>query len=330
MAHRKVEEEIERLSLLREAGAASAAPVLRKALADRVNLVAAKAARLAAEMQIRDLVPDLLRAFDRLMENAAERDPQCWGKNAVANALKDLDHRESAAFVRGMRHVQMEPVWGGRQDTAQTLRGICLLALPTCTDLGRTEILRFLVDALADPEQVVRVEAVRALAQMEGDESALVLRLKAHAGDKEASVVGQVFDALLTIERDQALPFVGAFLGSANEEVRQEAALALGSSRLPGAVELLERAWTASARDPQFREALERALSASRQPRAIGFLLDLLKKGRARDAPAALEALAIHRHSPEIRRQVQDAVSALGPPVREQFERLFATEEPRA
>ncbi|MBZ5725494.1 MAG: HEAT repeat domain-containing protein [Acidobacteriia bacterium] len=326
MAHRKVEEEIARLSLLREAGAASAAGALRKALADRVNLVVAKAAKLAAEMQIRDLVPDLLRAFDRLMENAAERDPQCWGKNAVANALKDLDHRESAAFMRGMRHVQMEAVWGGRQDTAQTLRGICLLALPTCADLRRSEILRCLVDALADAEQVVRVEAVRALAQMEGDECALLLRLKAHAGDKEAAVAGQVFDALLTVERDEALPFVGAFLGAANEEVRQEAALALGSSRLPGAVDLLEHAWTHNPRDPQLREALLRALSASRQPRAIEFLLDLLKKGRERETAAALEALAIHRHSPEIRRQVQEAVSALAQSVRAQFERLFATD----
>ena len=89
MAHRDIEAEIERLNLLRNAAHAEAAAGLRKALGDRANLVIAKAARLAAELGCRDLVPDLLRAFDRLMENGATRDPQCWGKNALASVRGD-------------------------------------------------------------------------------------------------------------------------------------------------------------------------------------------------------------------------------------------------
>ena len=142
MPKRNVEQEIESLGRLRDAAPDEAGAALRKALADRVNLVVAKAARVAAEMGLRELVPDLAGAFDRLFENAAARDPQCWGKNAIAKALVDLGYRESPPFVRGARHVQMEAVWGGREDTAAALRATCLLALPACTDLTRQQVLR--------------------------------------------------------------------------------------------------------------------------------------------------------------------------------------------
>jgi len=59
---------------------------------------------------------------------------------------------------------------------------------------------------MADEAPVVRVEAVRAVAEMDAEEAALVLRLKARLGDREPSVIGQVFDSLLQLERDAALP----------------------------------------------------------------------------------------------------------------------------
>jgi hypothetical protein len=81
--------------------------------------------------------------------------------------------------------------------------------------------------------------------------------------------------------------------------LREEAALALGASRLPAAVELLREA-LAVARDPQLRGVLMRAVSASRQPAAIELLLDLYRNGRAADSAAALAALELHRASPAI------------------------------
>jgi hypothetical protein len=62
---RKVEREIEHLSALRDAPAAEALAGLRGGLADRVGLLVAKAAKIGAERQLRELVPDLLRAFHR-------------------------------------------------------------------------------------------------------------------------------------------------------------------------------------------------------------------------------------------------------------------------
>src|ERR1035438_6196469 len=94
MAHRQIEAEVERLNQLRDAASSETVPALRKALSDRVNLIVAKGAKLAAELRLPDLLPDLLRAFDRLFEKPVERDPQCWGKNAISKALVALNHRD--------------------------------------------------------------------------------------------------------------------------------------------------------------------------------------------------------------------------------------------
>ena len=227
MGVRRVEREIERLNLLREAPEREAEQALAKALTDRVNLMVAKAAKIAGERKLGGLAPDLLRAFDRLLGNGAQRDPQCWGKNAIAQALVDLEYRESALFVRGAEHVQMEPVWGGQEDTATTLRGICVLALAACSDMPRGDVLRMLVDAAADRSDPVRVDAVRALAHVAGEEGALLLRLKARVGDATPQVTGQVFDGLLALEREGAVAFVASFLKHRDEVTRAEAALSL-------------------------------------------------------------------------------------------------------
>ena len=321
MPHRDIQAEIEKLNLLRGAPPREAAARLRKALADRVNLVTAKAARLVAELKLVDLVPDLLRAFERLLENGAERDPQCWGKNAIAKALVDLDHRESAPFLSGMRHIQMEATWGKSEDMAQNLRGICVLALAACTDIPRPHILRHLVDALTDAAPTVRVEALRAIEQMDGEEAALVLRLKAHLGDEEPPVIGQAFDSLLHLESERALPFVAGFLNAPSQEIREEAALSLGTSRLPGALEILRQALAAGS-SPEFRPVLLRAISSSRQEEALAFLLALVRDGEA----AALEALALHRASPDIRARVEQTVQGAGPRIGRLFGELFPSQ----
>lgn len=306
MPKRDVEAVVRQIGALRDLTHAEALAGLRKALLDRVNLVVAKAARTAAELQLRELIPELLAAFDRLFVDPVERDTQCWAKNAIAKALTELDYRESAPFLRGRAHIQMEAVWAGRQDTAQTLRGICLLALASCNDIPRAQTLRLLVDSMADEAQNVRVEAVRAVAEMDGEEAVLVLRLKARIGDREPSVTGQVFDSLLHLERDAALPLVAEFLDGP-DDVREEAALALGTSRMAGAVEILLNALP-RARDTYFRKTVLRALSASRQEKALEFLLGLVRNGIRADVDGALEALELHRESAEIHAAVETAV----------------------
>src|SRR5438045_1269514 len=108
VASRRIEEQIDGLVRLRGTAPASAVPALRKGLADRVNIVVAKAAQIAAELPAPEVLPDLLRAFNRFFQDPTKSDPQCWGKNAIARALIDLGHRDSAAYLQGAAHIQME------------------------------------------------------------------------------------------------------------------------------------------------------------------------------------------------------------------------------
>jgi HEAT repeat protein len=280
--------------------------LLQKSLQDRANLIVAEAANVAANLNLSALIPELLTAFDRLVENPLKTDPKCWGKSAIVKALTRLDYAESAVFVRGSHHVQMEPVWGGQEDSAIQLRSLCVLALAQCRDLTRTEILRRLVDSMADVADPVRLEAVRAVEQMNGDEAPLLLRLKAHAGDRRPAVIGQVFDSLLNLERAEAVRFVAGYLKSTNVEVCDEAALALGGSRLPAAVAVLIETCKETAYR-EFRGVLFRALSISRQDVAIDFLLNVVRTGLSGDLELALDALKTHEQSPEIQAMVEQA-----------------------
>src|SRR5579862_135441 len=121
---------------------------LRTALRDRNNFLVSKAAAIAGELGIRELIPDLAAAFERFLRDPAKSDPQCWAKNAIAKALKDLNYHEPDFYVRGLKHIQLEPVWGGQEDSAAALRGACVLALVACP-LPRLGILTHFVDALA-------------------------------------------------------------------------------------------------------------------------------------------------------------------------------------
>ena len=142
-------------------------------------------------------------------------------------------------------------------------------------------------------------------------------------GDREAAITGQVLEALLDSEGNAGVPFVAEFLTSAEEELREEAALALGASRLPAATAALIEAWTHRG-NREVGGAILRGLSASRQESAIEFLCGVIRKGRDDEAIAALDALHLHRDSPEICKQIAEAVDSRGErTVREEYLRRF-------
>lgn len=322
MPSRRIEQQLEALNALRALGPTPAtAAALRNAINARVNVVIAKAAQIAADLQIASVVPDVLRAFDRLFEDPSKTDPQCWGKNAIARALKNLGYTESPPFLRGLRHIQLEPVWGGEEDTACTLRGACALALVQCHDIRREFKLRALVDSLSDAPSV-RADAIRAIEQMEGEEAILLLRLKASLGDTEAPVTGQAFESLLRLDGAKSVEFVASFLLRGNEEVREEAALALGASRLASAVEALKHAWIETG--IQHGPILLRAISSSRTQAGLDFLIDLVRTASEPEALEALKALELHVDSEEICQQaVESAAVRTEPSIQTEIRKRF-------
>jgi hypothetical protein len=263
------EEKIAAIEALR-ADPEKALEPLRKALRDRNNFLCAKAAAMAADLLLRELIPDLLTAFERFLTNPVKTDPKCWAKNAIIRALKDLDHEDPAVYLRGLSHIQMEPSWGPPVDAAAELRGACALALVACS-LPRETILIHLADVLADNESRVRIDAARAIAQLPGQDGILMLRVKAQAGDKEPAVIGQCFLSLLGIDPRPSIPFVARFLTAAEEDLRFEAAAALGECPEAMAVETLIARWKIEKSDAM-KKAILLSLGVSRLPEAKEFL----------------------------------------------------------
>jgi HEAT repeat protein len=318
MKNDRVQQQLEHLKSVRSAERSQETVAeLRRALRDKVNLIVAKAAAIAGEWQEFALLPDLLAAFDRLFVKAAESDPQCWGKNAISQALKDMGCDDSAVFLRGVQHHQWEPVRGGKSDPAGVLRATCALALVQCRDIRRGEILLHLVNAVTEDDAKVRADAARALEHMGGEDAALLLRLKARAGDEEVRVTGQVLESLLELETVAGIPFVAEFLQHKKEEVREEAALALGASRLPEALAMLQAEWT-KVQALGAGAVLLRAMSTSRLDAALDFLLQQVRTARLRVAEEALQALELHRESEQIVARVAEAVAG-----REELESVF-------
>jgi HEAT repeat protein len=287
---------------------------LRKTLGHRSNFLVGKAARLVADAELTELLPDVLAAYDRFYINPVKTDPNCWAKNALAKALVALEHRERTAYLRGLQHHQLEPVWGGSSDTAGTLRATCAHALVDCPGISDADLLTALLDPLTDTDKTVRVEAARAIGRVGGVSAALVLRLRAMLGpalhdQEDPEVLGAVYSALLGVEGVPAIPLVAAALKE-GDDLAAEAALALADTRTPEALAALEARLRAGA-DTWFASVLLSAIALTRQPAAFDYLIDIIHKD-AREAPAAIEALGRIALNAEVRARVRQSIEETG------------------
>jgi HEAT repeat protein len=315
MAHRAFDEQMEALEALsgRPLDPEGAA-LVKESLSNRNNYLVAKAARLAEDNDLAVLLPDLMAAFDRFFVNAEKTDPQCWAKNALSRALQKLECRDKDIFLRGLRHHQMEPVWGGRSDTAGTLRGNCAHALVACEGIANEDLLLILIDLLADSDKSVRTEAIRAIAQI-GDLAIPVLRLRALIPGEDPEVLSACFRALLEIDRAAGIPFVCRFLEAA-DDTAAEAAFALAETHSQHALDALldlHRNPLRRSADPWFAGVLLNAIALTRLPSAIDYLINLIER-EDREAPIAIESLAKLSSNPELTARLVKAVQDAGSP----------------
>jgi HEAT repeat protein len=332
---RSFEEQLAALDALRQLPPEAAIDPLRKALQHRNNFVVSKAADLVRQLQLTQLTPDLLTAFDRFFDDPIKTDPQCWAKNALSRALATFEHQDAAVFLRGMKHIQLEPVWGGSSDTAGTLRATCALALVQCRSLREADLLAHLVDLLADKDKTVRVEVVRAIEQVGSLSAALLLRLRAILGssprkpdrspdqdsDEEPEVLGACYSGILRIEGASAIPWVSRFLSDADDSAA-EAALAIAGTHTPQGFEVL-RDRLATEADPWFSSALLSAIALTRQEAALEFLLDQVRTESPQAEPA-IEAILRAMPSQEVTTRLEKLVA--GNP---RLSRALATHRPK-
>ena len=264
-------------------------------LSSKMNLVAAKAARIAGEWLAAELTPELVAAFDRFMLKPETTDKRCAAKIEILKALVKLEYPSPSVFRRAMRHIQMEPTWGGTVDTAAEVRALGAIGL---AQTGYVETLEEIVPLLVDPERDARIGAVRAVAASGLPGGAPVLRLKALSSD-EPEVLGECFAALLRVDPARSLEFVAKFLAHHDDALAEAAALALGDSRLESAFAILREA-SQRPRARGLRRALLVAIALLRRENAIDYLLELVREGESQVSADAVAALAMYENDPRV------------------------------
>ena len=290
---------------------------LRKALAHRSNYIVAKAADLVRELGLAQLTPELLANFERFFADPVKTDPQCWAKNSLSRALATFEYQDAIVFLRGMRHTQFEPVWGGRSDTAGMLRGTCALALVQCRRLVEPELLAHLIELFADKDKSVRVEAIRAVEQVGSPSAVLLLRLKAISGAEEPEVLGACYRGILGIEGVTAVPWISRFLPSA-DDAAAEAALALAGTHSDQAFRALQARFEEES-DPWFRSVLLSAIALTRHDAALEFRLALVR-AESLQAEMAIEAILRSGPSKELTSLLEQMVAG-----NQRLAQVFAT-----
>ncbi len=295
------------------------APFLRH----KSNHAVAAAAGAAEHLEAAALAPDLVQAFERLMRDPAKLDPGCKATTAIVQALIQLEDPAARVYFAGVRHVQMEGSFGPKVDAAAPLRGLCARGLAR---MGHPGALLESVTLLADPEIAARTGAIRAIADAGRAEGVLLLRLKALLGDKEIDVIGECFGALLSLDPADSVEFVAKFLNSKTEGVGEQAALALGESRLPAAFEVLREAWEGGGVAEQRRTLLV-AIAMLRIDEALEFLLSRLGEESGPVAADALAGLAFYARDEAVLTRVEGIIRERGD---EALETVFAREFSRA
>jgi hypothetical protein len=287
---------------------------LRRLLGHANNFLVSKAAKLVAAKRVDDsgltqLLPEVLAAYARFFVDAVKSDPQCWAKTELAKAAVKLECRDAEVYLRGMRHVQLEPTWGGVSDTAGALRAACVHALVACDSVSNARLMDLLLEPLVDKDKTVRVEAVRAIGHAGGMSAALILKLRVLVGGEEPEVMGACFSALLGMDaedRAAAMTLVSGFLESEDDDVAGEAAFALAETHDGAALAVLIARrrrmgglWLYS--------VLDQAIALTRLEEGVEFLLRMIER-EPRQAESALEAISRVYQGDEIRARVQAAV----------------------
>jgi hypothetical protein len=300
-----IEQALDRLAALKSVpGDPHVAAELKAFLKNRSNFVVAKAAKIASQMRATELIPELMEAFHRFMQNTSKLDKGCAATTAIAGTLYELDYAEPEVYMLGIHHVQMEGSFGPPVDAAAKLRAISAMGL------ARTRhpaALDEIVSLLAYQWPEARVGAVRALAVNGGSAGALLLKLKILTGDSQPDVLAECFSGLLAVAPERSLLLIAGFIDSPDPAVAEAALLALGSSRRPEALDLLKARWERTA-GSQLRKTVLVAIAMIRSDAAIEFLLELLAECPPAVVKDVVAALAIFRDNERVRSRVESVV----------------------
>jgi HEAT repeat protein len=276
---------------------------LRKQLSSKSSPIVARTAQIIARIEDHNFGPDLIKAFHRFLIDPTKTDKGCVAKCAIVKALLAANCDDEELFRKGVRHVQLEPTWGGRSDTAAQLRALCGLGL---VQLGSPDAIDELAALLADKESDARIGAAAALGHC-GPTATPLLRFKLLTGDREVSILAECLTSLMKVAPNDSFEFVARFVDPEYPSLYEHAALTIAESRLPGAFQLLEEKWAATF-DREFKRSLLLPMAISRSEEAREFLISVIENGELGMATAAIAALRIFAGDDSLRGRLERAI----------------------
>jgi len=276
---------------------------LKEALANKSSLIVARAADIVRHLEASDFAPDLIAAFQRFMKDPVKTDKSCAAKSAIVKTLLAADCDDEEIFLLGIRHVQLEPTWGGRADTAAPLRALCGQGL---VQIGSPVAMNELAALLADPEADARIGAAHALAHC-GPTAAPLLRFKVLTGDPEPAVLAECLIALMNLSPSASFEFVARFVDEDYPSLYEHAALALSESRLPQVFDLFKEKWTTTF-NREFKQTMLLPMALTRSESARDFLISVVESGDVKLGTAAIAALGIYRDDKSLRKRIEAAI----------------------
>ena len=277
---------------------------IKRIITKMPSLIVSKAVDIAALNGIKILTPDIIAAFNKFMSDGAKIDKGCQSKIAIAKALNAFEYSEDDVFLAGAYYTQYEPVYGGSEDTAVDLRSECAFGLAR---INHPRALYILADLLMEKSEKVRAASAKALAFMGEPECEMMLRVKILAGDTNAAL-GECFMGLMAMAPRRSLEFVSRYLDDRDRDIMELAAIAIGNSHMPEALERLLKFWNLNAL-PSVRRSLLLPIALVRSDEAIAHLLDVLRDSDSKTTECALNALEMYKDDRYIHR-IEDAVNS--------------------
>ncbi len=295
LASRSVTERIQAVQYMVRRGNAAHQDLLLKALSDKSNYVASRAAEALTQIADGDSLRLMRDRFLYLSEDGLKRDPGCEIRARLAFAFGKQTFREATEALRiGIRTVQMEPVGGVPFDTGAHLRANCALALG---QMKATDAIRDISLLLFEPNDArhnkveMRKSAAQALA-LTCDANALIpltLRLAYHTTlcpdcgaeteTETPEVLQECMQAVVALDDERALELLKPFIAHRNRPLAAFACLMIAQTQHPDAAQTLFEAVEHFRDNPL--QAVLLALASMRADAAQTYLLELTRSNRA-------------------------------------------------
>ena len=253
------------------------------------------------------------------MQNPFKTGKACLAKIAIIKALHTLEHPDSDIYLRGIRYFQLEPSFGSKVDTATEIRCHSALAL---VEIGYYNALYELINLMVDPEEPVRVAAIRAIAYSGTSEAELLLRMFAKVAKDDFVVVSECLAGLTRLEPTRSRNFLADFLKANHVELREAAAFALAESHSQEAFEILKTYWDDNPVRSE-RKMLILPLAVLKLQESMIFLLDVVENEDELLAADTIKALKIYKHDDNIRSRLFEITSKRKSPVLSQMFEKF-------